>query len=155
VTINLPARCGGSSTLPLALFLEVPFVFDAPFVDSVKRAPVLKIPGCGQLCVKVRSGIKQTLSTGAPVQSSPSFIPTLRYAQGVVRCPLCGGLNQGCRVCEGVGTIGGTRIEELAERISLVANAIQTGNANVARREARLAFRIAKRLLDREDLAAP
>lgn len=46
-------------------------------------------------------------------------------------------------------------IEELAERVSAVANAIQSGNANLASREARIACRIASRLLDREDAESP
>jgi len=48
------------------------------------------------------------------------------------------------------GAIPRAHIEELAERVSAVANAIQSGKANFASREARIACRIARHLLDRE-----
>lgn len=67
----------------------------------------------------------------------------------VVRCPLCGGEDSTCRVCDGRGRLPRVRVDELAARMSEVANAIQGGNADRAAGQARIAFGIARRLLDR------
>lgn len=76
----------------------------------------------------------------------------------LIECPLCEKRRTGpagpyegavvrCRLCRGAGSIGRDVIEELCDQMERVANAMQAGDADRAANEARIAFRVANRIL--------
>ena len=97
---------------------------------------------------------RSTPATIGPVQMTPLSLDER------LECPACGGrgtrkgpafrrgqIRNRCHLCTGTGSVNRSKIQSLCDQMQRVANAMQAGDDESAAKAARIAGRIAARLL--------